>query len=151
MAEVASIQITDIVSLVVTDGTTPSTYKGIREAQVQINTAELVPYRDEGLKYPTEIHETATDELPVVARIRSAAINQLLTLLGLAATFSTVIITGKVNSGGANQVVTLSNCTFRRPRGSFNVNPTQFSELDLEIVASSADGSALPITIEDAA
>ncbi len=139
MATIAATKITDIVSFTA-DG---DQYIGIREVRFRIMTPEIVPFRKEGTKYATEKHITAVDDFPVVGQLRTASLNQALILLAIS---GDVVIVGKENSGGSNITTTITAARFRRARLQFDVQPRRFGMLDLELVAVSADGAALPIT-----
>lgn len=145
MAEVAGIRIYDIALFQVGS----DTYEGITEAAVQINDPEIAPIRKTGHAYPSQMQVTQTNEFPVVLRIRTADMAQMLALLAAAA--ANVIIQGKVAGSVTNKVITVTNGKFRKPSQRIGTDPGRFGETNLECVAVSADGSALPIAISDAA
>ncbi len=117
-------------------------YEGIRGANIQINDPELLTHREEGDKYASVMEVTFTEEFPVMIGIVTRDVAQALNLIALAA--ATVIITGKT-SGGGTLTATITGGKFRRPRMSWDTSPRNWGTTNLELVAVSADGSALPI------
>lgn len=126
----------------VDDGTTQ--YEGITSFDPRVNHPELQAIRRGGNKLATEIHETAQDDFPVVCGVTTR--DQLAMLPLLAASNGTWTITGKASDGGV-VTVTISNGQWRRPRAQWNNRPSDLGQVSLELVAVSADGSALPITV----
>jgi len=128
------------------DGTTD--YEGITSADPRVNSAELNPIRRTGRKYATEIDETHSEDFPVVVGISTRDALAMLPLL--AAPQGTWTIKGQASDGDI-ATVPISNGKFRKPRMRWDNRPSSYGTVDLELVAVSTDGTALPIAVTKAA
>lgn len=119
-------------------------YEGVQSVEPQINDAELTTHRRTGKKYPSVMEQTQTDEFPVVLGITTR--DAMVPLQLIAAGTQDWTVVGKADNGKTVTIV-VTGGRARRPRSRWNARPNQFGEVTVEIVAVSADGDTLPITI----
>jgi len=146
MAEttVTAVRLTNIVSIKQGD----YVIKGVRAVTISTNKGRIMPVLEEGKKYVTGAENVGLPDFPVTTQVVfEQGIDEMTDALGYAV--GNLVITCKAAGAAANQVTTIVNHQFRQ--FSINQGLQDFGKPQIEGVAYSADGDALPISTAPAA
>ena len=145
MADISTIDVRNIKSITI--GT--DVYKGINSAQIQMSRGAMRYSRDEDQQYAARADREPVDGAPVTVSFDAQSLEYFLTMVNLAQ--ADVVILAEVAGGGTDQEITISNVNFVDPSANMGRAPGGRGSFNIRGEAVSADGSALPIAIADAA
>jgi hypothetical protein len=142
-------KINNIVRFERTISAVTTAFKGILDAELDIDEGDFVPDFVEGDLYPTGKDNVGTPgRFPCTGAINMEDIAQFLTLL-TGAVGTNIKIIGKQAGSAGNQLFTVLNPLFTS--GSLSLSRQRDARAALQLIAYSADGTVHPFSVDDSA